>query len=217
MARFTPQQLDDLAQHYHDLSFEVGRDPASTSSDPAPTSPTAHVKLQTRQFNLLNISTRFATEAANLEISDADAAANAILVATKAADTALDHLKSIDKALNIASAAFELGTAISPATSTRSPPPAKPSSKPRLLRQTIQATRQTLTRPLACHRHSLGAAEGNETMHPPSLMGRSKQADIHFCAIVSTGKSSRRSVQPAVATELSCGGPRPYLGRACPA
>jgi|GEM_PF-6395493 len=112
MARFTPQQLDDLAQHYHDLSFEVGQTRLNLLRAGADLTDPRIVKLSTRIFDLLRISTRFATDAANLELSDADAAANAILVATKAADTALDHLKSIDKALNIASAAFELGTAI---------------------------------------------------------------------------------------------------------
>jgi hypothetical protein len=112
MARFTQQQLDDLAQHYHDLSFEVGQTRLNLLKSGADLTDLRIVKLQTRQFNLLHTSTRFAAEAASLELSNADAAANAIAVSTKAADAALDHLKNIDKALNIASAAFELGTAI---------------------------------------------------------------------------------------------------------
>jgi hypothetical protein len=110
-------QMQALAQDFHDIAMEVGQvrlDAVAAGS--ALTDPRI-VHLQGFVSALMNVATSFALQDANLTLDNADQAVNQISLATKAADKALDKLKDIDKAVNIASSVIVLAGAIT----TKSP------------------------------------------------------------------------------------------------
>jgi hypothetical protein len=112
MAHFEETQLEELAQVFGNLSAEVGQVRLDLISAGAGLADPKIVDLLNSQLGLLDLSSRLSVEAAQVELTDADAAANAIGTATKAADAALNKLADIDKAVSIGSAAVLLGTAI---------------------------------------------------------------------------------------------------------
>lgn len=109
----TDDQMQALAQSFHDIAFEVGQvrldaiSAGSTLTDPAV------VQLQGYVYSLMNTAANFAMKAANLTLANADQAVSEISVATKAADDALNKLEDVDKAVKIASSVIVLAMAIS--------------------------------------------------------------------------------------------------------
>lgn len=112
MAKFSNDQLTSIAQQFHDLSALVGQFRLDQIHTGKPLEDPQIVQLLGLQFSLSNISSSFFIQAAQLTLSDADAAAKQITSATKSADSALAKLKTIDKVINVASAAAVLGTAV---------------------------------------------------------------------------------------------------------
>lgn len=112
MANFSTDQIATIAQQFHDLSAMVEQFRFDQISSGKPLEDPQIVQLLGLQFGLSKISSSVFIEAAELTLSDADGAARQIVSATQSANSALGELKSIDKVINIASAAAVLGTAV---------------------------------------------------------------------------------------------------------
>ncbi|HTD95615.1 MAG TPA: hypothetical protein VK627_01750 [Edaphobacter sp.] len=112
LTTLTDDQMQAIAQAFHDIAFEVGQVRLNAISSGAKLTDPLIVQLQGYVFSLMNTAGTFALQAANLTLANADKAVAEISVATKAADRALAKLKAIDKAVNIASAVIVLATAI---------------------------------------------------------------------------------------------------------
>jgi hypothetical protein len=109
----TDDQMQALAQSFHDIAFEVGQVRLDAISAGSKLTDPAIVQLQGYVYSLMNTATNFALKAANLTLANADQAVSEITLATKAADDALDKLKDVDKAVQIASSVIVLAMAIS--------------------------------------------------------------------------------------------------------
>jgi hypothetical protein len=109
----TDDQMQALAQSFHDIAFEVGQVRLDAISAGSKLTDPSIVQLQGNVFSLMNTATNFALKAANLTLANADEAVSEITLATKAADDALDKLKDVDKAVQIASSVIVLAMAIS--------------------------------------------------------------------------------------------------------
>lgn len=108
----TDDQMQQLAQAFHDISVAIGQVRLDCIKAGASLTDPGIVQLQGYVFSLKNISDNLAVQAANLTLQNADQALQQISVATQTADHALDKLARIDKAVQIASAVIVLGAAI---------------------------------------------------------------------------------------------------------
>jgi hypothetical protein len=109
----TDDQMQTLAQSFHDIAFEVGQVRLDAISAGSKLTDPSIVQLQGNVYSLMNTATNFALKAANLTLANADEAVSEITLATKAADDALDKLKDVDRAVQIASSVIVLAMAIS--------------------------------------------------------------------------------------------------------
>jgi hypothetical protein len=109
----TDDQMQALAQSFHDIAFEVGQVRLDAIRAGSKLTDPSIVQLQGYVYSLMNTAANFALQAANLTLANADQAVSEISVATKAADDALDKLEDVDKAVQIASAVIVLAMAIS--------------------------------------------------------------------------------------------------------
>lgn len=108
----TDDQMQQLAQAFHDISVAIGQLRLDAIKTGASLTDSRIVQLQGYVFSLKNVSDNLAVQSANLTLQNADQVLNQISVATQTADHALDRLASIDKAVQIASAIIVLGAAI---------------------------------------------------------------------------------------------------------
>ena len=108
----TDDQMQQLAQSFHDISVAIGQIRLDAIKDGARLTDPGIVQLQGYVFSLKNVSDNLAVQSANLTLQNADQALQQISVATQTADHALDKLAMIDKAIQIASAVIVLGAAI---------------------------------------------------------------------------------------------------------
>ena len=106
-------QMQALAQSFHDIAVEIGQVRLDAISAGSKLTDSAIVQLQGYVYSLMSAAANFALQAANLTLADADQAVSEISVATQAADKALDKLQDIDKAVKIASSVIVLAMAIS--------------------------------------------------------------------------------------------------------
>jgi hypothetical protein len=112
MARFSDDQLIAIAQQFHDLSVMVSQFRLDQIHGGMPLDDPGIVQLMGLQLTLLNTSSSFYVQAAQVTLADADHAAAQITAATKEAIGAIKTLQVVDKVINIASAAGLLATAI---------------------------------------------------------------------------------------------------------
>ena len=105
-------QMQALAQSFHDIAFAIAQVRLDAITAGAKLTDPHIVQLAGNVYSLMNISQGFALQAANLTLDNADQAVAEISTATKTADHALDKLKNIDKAINIASSVIVLAMAI---------------------------------------------------------------------------------------------------------
>jgi hypothetical protein len=112
-AALSDDQMQALAQSFHDIAVEIGQVRLSAIGAGSKLTDPGIVQLQGYVYSLMNIAAGFALQAANITLANADQAVNQISVATKAADKALARLQNIDKAVNIASSVIVLAMAIS--------------------------------------------------------------------------------------------------------
>jgi len=105
-------QMQALAQSFHDIAFAIAQVRLDAITAGAKLTDPRIVQLAGNVYSLMNISQGFALQAANLTLDNADQAVAEISTATKTADHALDKLKNIDKAINIASSVIVLAMAI---------------------------------------------------------------------------------------------------------
>jgi hypothetical protein len=106
-------QMQILAQSFHDIAVEIGQVRLNAITAGSELTDPAIIQLQGYVFSLMNVAAGFAIQAANLTLANADQAVNQISLATKAADSALEKLQNIDKAVTIASSVIVLAMAIS--------------------------------------------------------------------------------------------------------
>jgi hypothetical protein len=109
----TDDQMQALAQSFHDIAFEVGQIRLDAIRAGGKLTDPPIVQLQGYVYSLMNTAASFALQAANLTLASADQAVSEISLATKAADAALNKLKDVDKAVQIASSVIVLAMAIS--------------------------------------------------------------------------------------------------------
>jgi hypothetical protein len=109
----TDDQMQALAQSFHDIAFEVGQVRLDAIRAGSKLTDPSIVQLQGYVYSLLNTAASFALQAANLTLANADQAVSEISLATKAADAALNKLEDVDKAVQIASSVIVLAMAIS--------------------------------------------------------------------------------------------------------
>jgi len=105
-------QMQALAQSFHDIAFAIAQVRLDAITAGATLADPRIVQLQGLVFSLQNAASSFALQAANLTLANADQAVAEISAATQTADHALDKLKDIDKAVNIASSVIVLAMAI---------------------------------------------------------------------------------------------------------
>jgi hypothetical protein len=108
----TDDQMQALAQSFHDIAVEVGQVRLDAISVGSKLTDPAIVQLQGYVYSLMMTAGNLAVQAANLTLADADQAVSEISLATQAADKALDKLQDIDKAVKIASSVIILAMAI---------------------------------------------------------------------------------------------------------
>ncbi|MBB5340893.1 hypothetical protein [Tunturiibacter gelidoferens] len=106
-------QMQALAQSFHDIAVEIGQVRLNAISAGSKLTDSAIVQLQGYVYSLMTTAGNFALQAANLTLANADQAVSEISLATQAADKALDKLQDIDKAVKIASSVIVLAMAIS--------------------------------------------------------------------------------------------------------
>jgi hypothetical protein len=109
----TDDQMQALAQSFHDIAFEVGQVRLDAIRGGSKLTDPSIVQLQGYVYSLMNTAASFALQAANLTLANADQAVSEISLATKAADAALNKLEDVDKAVQIASSVIVLAMAIS--------------------------------------------------------------------------------------------------------
>jgi hypothetical protein len=108
----TDDQMQQLAQSFHDISVAIGQIRLDAIKGGASLTDPNIVQLQGYVFSLKNISDNLALQSANLTLANADQALQQISLATQTADHALAQIARIDKAVQIASAVIVLGAAI---------------------------------------------------------------------------------------------------------
>jgi hypothetical protein len=109
----TDDQMQALAQAFHDIAVEVGQVRLDAIRAGSKLTDPAIVQLQGNVYSLMTAASNFAVQAANFTLANADQAVNEISLATQAADKALNKLQNIDKAVTIASSVIVLAMAIS--------------------------------------------------------------------------------------------------------
>jgi hypothetical protein len=109
----TDDQMQALAQAFHDIAVEVGQVRLDAIRAGSKLTDSAIVQLQGYVYSLMTTAGNFAVQAANLTLANAEQAVSEISLATQAADTALNKLEDIDKAVGIASSVIVLAMAIS--------------------------------------------------------------------------------------------------------
>jgi hypothetical protein len=112
MPTLSDDQMQALAQAFHDTAFQVGQIRLNAIAAGSLLTDPRIVQMQGLVFSLLDKSASYALQSAKITLDQADQAMAQISAATAKADVALRKLKDIDKAINIASALIVLATAI---------------------------------------------------------------------------------------------------------
>jgi hypothetical protein len=105
--------MQAMAQSFHDIAVSMSKIRLDALTNGATLTDPHIVQLQGLVFSLLDKSSSFALQSANITLDEADKAAARIFDATGVANEALDKLKNIDKAINIGSSVIILAVAIS--------------------------------------------------------------------------------------------------------
>lgn len=112
MPTLSADQLTAVAQAFHDLGVAVGQFRLDRIHDGEPLDDPRIVQLFGQQFSLLNASSTFALQAAQVHLADADTAAAAIRSATDQANAAIENTAAINKVVTIAAASIVLAAAV---------------------------------------------------------------------------------------------------------
>jgi virulence-associated protein VapD len=112
MPQMTDDQLTSIAQQFHDLAVVIAQFRLNRIHGGLPLNDPGIVQLLGLQWSLLNTSSSFAAQAAQVTLADADQAVSQIASATKAANAAIGTLKAIDQVMTIGSAAGVLAATI---------------------------------------------------------------------------------------------------------
>jgi hypothetical protein len=112
MPKLSDDQLAKIANLLHDLSAAVGQIRLNAIHVGTPLSDPKIVQLFGLQLGLLNTSSSFFMQAAQVTLQDADKVANQVVSATEAAKDALKTLEKIDRVITIVSAVGVLAASV---------------------------------------------------------------------------------------------------------
>jgi hypothetical protein len=112
MATLADEELTSIAQEFHDIGAAIGQFRLNQIHDGRELTDREIVQLMGLHISLLNISSSFALQAAQVTLADADQAATTIKAATAKANAAIATAGTIDKVINIGSAATVLAAAV---------------------------------------------------------------------------------------------------------
>lgn len=112
MPKLSEDQLTSIAQQFHDLSVSISQFRLDRIHEGTSLSDPGIVQLLGLQWSLLNTSSSFYIQAAQVTLADAETAVTQITAATNDANTAIKKLQVIDRVVSIGSAAGALAAAI---------------------------------------------------------------------------------------------------------
>lgn len=112
MPQFTAAQLQGIAQTLNDISVAIGQVRLSAIHAGAPLNDPQIVNLLGLNLSLASAASTFARQAAEVTLADTAQALATITRATGQAKTALNHIKTLDTAINIASSVLVLASSV---------------------------------------------------------------------------------------------------------
>jgi hypothetical protein len=112
MPNLSDDQLTSIAQQFHDLSVAISQFRLDQIHGGLLLDNPGIVQLLGLQISLLNTSSSFYLQAAQVTLADADKAAAQITSATKAANDAMKEVQVVNRVINIGSSAGVLAAAI---------------------------------------------------------------------------------------------------------
>ncbi len=112
MASFSAVQLQAMAQSLHDVGVELGQVRLDAIGGGRPLSDPEMVQLLGQNLSLLNLSSSFAMQAAQVALNDVAGAVNDVQGATGEAKEALAGLERLDKAIRVGASVIVLGSSV---------------------------------------------------------------------------------------------------------
>lgn len=112
MGRISAEDLRAQAQAFHDIGVAIGQIRLDAIHDGGALNDPAIVNLLGINLSLLNLSSSFAVQAAEITLEDAEGAVQTVRGATDRAGAELQTLQRLDKAIRIGSAVIVLGASI---------------------------------------------------------------------------------------------------------
>lgn len=112
MANFTADQLQGMAQAFNDVGVALGQVRLDAIHAGEALSDPEIVQLLGQNLSLLNLSSSFALQAAQVSLSDVAGAVSNVGNATGTAKTALVRLQALDKAVRIGASVLVLGSSV---------------------------------------------------------------------------------------------------------
>ncbi len=112
MANLSGEQLRGVAQALHDVGVAIGQVRLNAIRAGRSLGDPEIAQLLTQGISLLNLSSSFAVEAAQVSLNDVAGAVNGIRAATEAAEGALAGLGALDKAIRVGGSVIALGSSV---------------------------------------------------------------------------------------------------------
>lgn len=112
MANFSAVQLQAMAQSLHDVGVEIGQVRLDAIGRGRPLNDPEIVQMLGQNLSLLNLSSAFAGQAAQVSLNDVASAVNEVQSATGEAKEALAGLQRLDKAIRVGASVIVLGSSV---------------------------------------------------------------------------------------------------------
>lgn len=112
MASFSAVQLQAMAQSLHDVGVELGQVRLDAIGRGRPLNDPEIVQLLGQNLSLLNLSSSFAVQAAQVWLNDVAGAVNDVQGATGEAKAVLVGLERLDKAIRVGASVIVLGSSV---------------------------------------------------------------------------------------------------------
>ena len=112
MPQLSDDELKQIATHFHDVGVSVGESRLKAIHQGTPLNDARIVRLLGLQWNLINTSSSFYVQAAQVTLANADVAEKSVTDATTQANEAIKTINDINKAITIGSSVAVLAPAI---------------------------------------------------------------------------------------------------------
>ena len=112
MANFSAVQLQAMAQSLHDVGVEIGQVRLEAIGRGRPLNDPEIVQMLGHNLSLLNLSSSFAVQAAQVSLNDIAGAVNEVQGAAGEAKEALAGLERLDKAIRLGASVIVLGSSV---------------------------------------------------------------------------------------------------------